>query len=325
MVFQDIPNDIKKNILIYGKKDFMRKKIIFLVFLVFICIVFLPFILNVIIFENNYVTKVSNDGWASFFGSYIGGVIGGIGTLVAMVITVRQTQQQIIDANEKDRQKERVNEANEVAKLVTSYIADVEIYYNVVTENGPVLVDPDSGEPLEVNTFLAGDKIKIVTPEYDDNGWKLAYIVDKDNNIVTYDSEYITFINSNLYFKAIYMEEEVPKEPIVGFRGDKYELNPDSGRILFLTTIDVPDEFAVLEWGCLVSTKSDELSYPDSYSVKETNPSVQNSTYADSSLFMDNANWFTQQRLVRVKAYAVLLDKNGNTQVIYSDLVRIQL
>ncbi len=130
MVFQDIPNDIKKNILIYGKKDFMRKKIIFLVFLVFICIVFLPFILNVIIFENNYVTKVSNDGWASFFGSYIGGVIGGIGTLVAMVITVRQTQQQIIDANEKDRQKERVNEANEVAKLVTSYIADVEIYYD---------------------------------------------------------------------------------------------------------------------------------------------------------------------------------------------------
>lgn len=106
----------------------MRKKIILFIVLFFAVIICLPLIINEVIFENSYITKVSYDGWASFLGSYIGGVVGGIVTLITMVTTVKQTQQQIIDANEKDKYKERVNEANEVAKLIASYLANVEIY-----------------------------------------------------------------------------------------------------------------------------------------------------------------------------------------------------
>lgn len=108
----------------------MKKRILFFIVLFLTVIICLPIIINEVIFENNYITKVSYDGWASFLGSYIGGVVGGIVTLITMVTTVKQTQQQIIDANEKEKYKERVNEANEVAKLITAYLAAVEIYYD---------------------------------------------------------------------------------------------------------------------------------------------------------------------------------------------------
>ena len=54
-------------------------------------IIILPVVLECFIFSNEYFSKVTNDGWASFFGSYFGGVLGGTGTLVALLISTNQT------------------------------------------------------------------------------------------------------------------------------------------------------------------------------------------------------------------------------------------
>ncbi len=34
---------------------------------------------------------MSNDGWAGFLGSYVGGVLGGLGTLIAMYVTMKHS------------------------------------------------------------------------------------------------------------------------------------------------------------------------------------------------------------------------------------------
>lgn len=119
-----------------------RKIGIFLLSIIFFLI---PLFLNNFIFENNYISKVSNDGWASFFGSYIGGVIGGIGTLVAMYITLKQTQKQIYDTEEKDKKREQRHEANEIVNLVAEYLSHVNIYFddknNYMSKKNKVILD----------------------------------------------------------------------------------------------------------------------------------------------------------------------------------------
>lgn len=95
-----------------------------------ILLLFIPIILNKYIFDNAYATNVSNDGWASFLGSYIGGAIGGIGTLVAMYITIKQTQKQIFDSENKNIQNERRKEANEIVDLVATFLSDISVYYD---------------------------------------------------------------------------------------------------------------------------------------------------------------------------------------------------
>lgn len=108
-----------------------QKKSLFIIIGVSISVIlllFLPFLLNEFIFGNNYVSKVTNDGWASFFGSYIGGAIGGIGTLIAVYITVRQNLKQTKDAEYKERTRKRIEEANEIATLVANYLSDLQIF-----------------------------------------------------------------------------------------------------------------------------------------------------------------------------------------------------
>lgn len=56
-----------------------------------IAIVAIPLILEKIVFANNIISHVSNDAWASFFGSYIGGVC----TLITVFITISYNNQQI--------------------------------------------------------------------------------------------------------------------------------------------------------------------------------------------------------------------------------------
>lgn len=115
------------------------------IFLLSISFFLIPLFLNNFIFGNNYISKVSNDGWASFFGSYIGGVIGGIGTLVAMYITLKQTQKQIYDTEEKDKKREQRHEANEIVNLVAEYLSHINIYFddknNYISKRDKVILD----------------------------------------------------------------------------------------------------------------------------------------------------------------------------------------
>ena len=70
------------------KNKYERKWIILgIVYVLFI--VCAPIAIEKLIIANSYSSGASNDGWASFFGSYLGGVFGGTATLMAVLITIR--------------------------------------------------------------------------------------------------------------------------------------------------------------------------------------------------------------------------------------------
>ncbi|MBE6740285.1 MAG: hypothetical protein E7565_08215 [Ruminococcaceae bacterium] len=62
------------------------------------CIIFtlvillLPVFFHFFVFENSFASKVSNDGWAGFFGGYIGAIIGALTTLIAITIEIEHNK-----------------------------------------------------------------------------------------------------------------------------------------------------------------------------------------------------------------------------------------
>lgn len=60
------------------------KKYIFYVIGILSIVILIPIGLNYFVFGNNAFSNVSNDGWASFFGSYIGSVIGALSALLVV-------------------------------------------------------------------------------------------------------------------------------------------------------------------------------------------------------------------------------------------------
>jgi len=68
------------------------KWVLWIVVIVYVIIgIISPVIIKYSVFENDVFSNLSNDGWASFLGSYVGGVLGGLGTLIAMGVTISYT------------------------------------------------------------------------------------------------------------------------------------------------------------------------------------------------------------------------------------------
>ena len=62
-------------------KPYLRCGIIIL-----LIITLIPVFLQYIIFNNGIISNVSNDGWAGFFGGYIGSIIGAFATIKEIVM-----------------------------------------------------------------------------------------------------------------------------------------------------------------------------------------------------------------------------------------------
>lgn len=76
----------------------------------------LPIIFKYMIFENTAISNLSNNEWAGFLGSYVGGILGGLGTLIAVFITIRDSRN-IQFENKKDTDQRILNETKERERL----------------------------------------------------------------------------------------------------------------------------------------------------------------------------------------------------------------
>lgn len=113
--------------------------------------IILPFIFKYAIFESTTFSKLSNNEWAGFLGSYVGGILGGLGTLISVLITVKESRDMQID-NKKDTdkkiledkeereaerkedkklewQRERREFADDIAVYIGKYITHISKYY----------------------------------------------------------------------------------------------------------------------------------------------------------------------------------------------------
>ena len=62
--------------------------------LIIALIIGIPIFLQYKVFGNSIPSNPSNDGWAGFFGSYLGGILGGCATLAGVVFTIRKTHEE---------------------------------------------------------------------------------------------------------------------------------------------------------------------------------------------------------------------------------------
>ena len=76
--------------------EWIKKHKLFFIFFVLI-VILTPFILHFLIFENTFPSKVSNDGWAGFFGGYIGAIIGAFATVIAITIEIEHNKKEKYD------------------------------------------------------------------------------------------------------------------------------------------------------------------------------------------------------------------------------------
>lgn len=67
------------------------KIIIWIIVLYIVVSILIPIIFKYAIFENPALSNLSNNEWAGFLGSYVGGILGGLGTLIALYITVKNS------------------------------------------------------------------------------------------------------------------------------------------------------------------------------------------------------------------------------------------
>ena len=108
------------------------------VFLTFLAsIIAIPWGIELLIFRNNVYSIIGNDSWASFLGSYVGGVIGGAGTLLAVIITTKETriiQQKNELKIEEDRKakyrEERKIFAYSITEDVAKFLASLALYHD---------------------------------------------------------------------------------------------------------------------------------------------------------------------------------------------------
>lgn len=61
--------------------------------IVIIVVIIVPLALENLIFSNSNPSKVSNDGWAGFFGGYIGAIIGAVTTLGAILLEQKYNEE----------------------------------------------------------------------------------------------------------------------------------------------------------------------------------------------------------------------------------------
>lgn len=115
------------------KRRNMKFIISILVFTILILI--LPIIIKCFIIENDVFSKGSNDGWLSFFGSYVGGAFGGIGTIIALWFT-RSDTKNIQDENKRLQKLQNQKEfASDIAEDVARYLADVKACFYKKEDN----------------------------------------------------------------------------------------------------------------------------------------------------------------------------------------------
>lgn len=74
------------------KKIKFRKIKNIIILLLIICAAGVPLFIQFVVFRNNLVTGASKDGWAGFFGSYLGAIIGALTTLAALSIEIQHSE-----------------------------------------------------------------------------------------------------------------------------------------------------------------------------------------------------------------------------------------
>lgn len=204
--------------------------IIWIITLYIVIGILIPIIFKYTIFENPALSNLSNNEWAGFLGSYVGGILGGLGTLIAVYITVkssmsiqeenkRETDQRIeeeckrhqaeiiaenqrrdIERNsdiEENNKRDRQQFVNRIAKELGTYITHISKYHyaGLEAENLQGEVDRAKAELLQIE-----QKLKKIDEKFS------AVNVDDSDEIIRVSTERDEIVDEKERLSRIYNE-----------------------------------------------------------------------------------------------------------------------
>ncbi|SMB95441.1 hypothetical protein SAMN00017405_0403 [Desulfonispora thiosulfatigenes DSM 11270] len=151
-----------------SRKTFLKSKDIINIgvktmLIMIIASMLIPFLIDKFIFGNSYRSNITNGEWASFLGSLLGGLIGGIGTLTAVLITVKEArnveyrrERPILILEERDRGNNwRVDRRFYIGYASDAYIDSLEIK-NIglgIATNIEIVVEVVDEEKIFIKSF----------------------------------------------------------------------------------------------------------------------------------------------------------------------------
>ena len=211
--------------------------------------IMIPVILKYAVFENTAYSLLSNEGWAGFLGSYVGGVFGGLGTLIAMYMTIRQTID-IQEENKKDtdakiqaqnlarvkeynrdkadrdrerredhenRERElRIQFSEDIAELVGRYITDISKYHYASLQ----------AERLDDNVQKAYAKFSEKYNEYEQICREIEKSVSDEYSVIKHNRRCLCEKRDNLWVECNHLERDYERKQ------KQYDENSNDGNRL---------------------------------------------------------------------------------------------
>lgn len=109
-------------------ENFVKRHYIIISFFILLFVILVPTAVVFLILNNDVSSKATNDGWASYFGSFFGGVIGGTGTLIAVALTLWQTEKNSDYTKKLEEEKLHQMKINNIKEQINDYS---NIYKNI--------------------------------------------------------------------------------------------------------------------------------------------------------------------------------------------------
>ena len=157
----------------------VKKSHLFLGVIVICVLVFsLPLLVDWLIIGNSIPSNISNSGWVSFLGSYIGALISGFISLAGIILTIRFTREQ----NKIDRELQirpcfdivQVSpsiEENWLGRIKISFEGEPSIKESEIGSSGLRLKNVGTGPATDVFFIVYSPDVGIAnTTEYDNTG-----------------------------------------------------------------------------------------------------------------------------------------------------------
>jgi len=186
--------------------------------------IILPFIFKYIIFESTTFSNLSNNEWAGFLGSYVGGILGGLGTLISVYITVKESRDMQIE-NKKDTdkkilddkvereaerkedkklegQRERRKVADDIAVYIGKYITHISKYYYACKW----------AEMIDESFRQANDKLREVERELLTLNEKISKVSTDSDEFVQLEVERERLLDKKKILERKYNEQLKEKE-----------------------------------------------------------------------------------------------------------------
>lgn len=185
----------------------------------------------------------------------------------------------------------------------------IDLTYKITVENGT-----GSG------TYHLNDKVTVTANE-PESGKKFSHWKDETNRILSYNESYQFFVSKKMTVTAVYVDEEVKVDAKGTTAIIETSKDTTGGKLIFVSMSTVPE-------GCTINKAGIIATNDSSVGTSGEGFNDSTATYVRGNGWTGNAYRFTWTKgnvasgeTWYVRAYLIYMDAEGNTHIVYGDVV----